>query len=137
MASVAIRGACRANMDAACRMENPDLATRKSGYRARRWPYLLIVAFVLAALAWWRWGAGLRDDATAGTAYMARVACSCRYVAGRSLEDCEKDRLAGMEIIRLSEDTQFRSVTASAPLIASATASYREGYGCLLEEWEG
>ncbi|WP_390547306.1 hypothetical protein [Qipengyuania sp. MTN3-11] len=113
------------------------MATRKSGTRARRWVLIVIVVAALAALAWWRWGGGLRDDATAGTAYMARVACSCRYVGGRSMEDCEKDRLAGMEIIRLSDDPQFRSVTASAYGIASATASYREGYGCVLEEWEG
>ena len=97
----------------------------------------LLVVLALAATTWWRWGAGLRDDATAGTAYMARVACSCRYVAGRSIEDCEKDSLAGMGMIGLSDDPQFRSVTASAPGIASATASYREGYGCVLEEWEG
>ena len=102
-----------------------------------RWAVVLLAVVAVAALAWWRLGGGLRDDATAGTAYLARVACSCRYVAGRSLEDCEKDRLAGMEMIGLSEEPQFRSVTASAPGIASATASYREGYGCLLEEWEG
>ena len=113
------------------------MATRKSGYRARRWPYVAIALFVLAALAWWKWGAGLRDDATAGTAYMARVACACRYVAGRSLEDCEKDKLAGMAAIRLSDDPQFRTVTASTPFVASATAGYREGYGCVLDEWEG
>lgn len=92
---------------------------------------------LLAALAWERWGEGLRDDATAGTAYLARVACSCRYVAGRSLDDCAKDKLAGMELIRLSENAETKSVTASVPLIASDTASYREGYGCVLQPWEG
>ncbi len=30
-----------------------------------------------------------------------------------------------------------QSVTAAIPLIASDTATYREGYGCLLEEWQG
>jgi hypothetical protein len=30
---------------------------------------------------------------------------------------------------------QAKSVTASIPLIASDTASYREGYGCVLDEW--
>ena len=113
------------------------MATRKKGGRVTRWLVVLLALLGLAALAWWRLGGGLRDDATAGTAYMARVACSCRYVGGRSMEDCEKDRLAGMAIIRLSDDPQFRSVTASAPGIASATANYRQGYGCLLEEWEG
>ena len=118
------------------------LATRKRGTdrsakNGRRWFVAALVLVVVAGFAWWRWGAGIRDDATAGTAYMARVACSCRYVGGREMEDCEKDRLAGMEFIRLSDDPEFRSVTATAPFIASATANYREGYGCLLEEWEG
>ena len=113
------------------------MATRKRTGGKRRWAVIALLVVGLASLAWWRLGGGLRDDATAGTAYLARVACSCRYVGGRSLEDCEKDRLAGMEIIRLSDDPQFRSVTASAPGIATATASYREGYGCVLDEWEG
>ena len=63
------------------------------------------------------------------------VGCSCRFVAGRDLDDCAKDKLAGMELISLSEDVQAKSVTASIPLIASDTASYREGYGCVLDEW--
>ena len=40
-----------------------------------------------------------------------------------------------MESISLTEDVQAKSVTASIPLIASDTASYREGYGCVLDEW--
>ena len=35
-----------------------------------------------------------------------------------------------------SEDAEAKSVTASIPLIASDTATYREGYGCLLQEWQ-
>jgi len=72
-----------------------------------------------------------------GTAYGARIACSCRYIAGRSLTDCEKDFVAGMELVRLSEDEETRSVTASIPLIASQTATFREGQGCALEPWQG
>lgn len=71
------------------------------------------------------------------TAYSARVACSCRFVAGRPLSDCAKDKLAGMEAVTLAEDDQAKSVTARFPLIAKATATYREGYGCVLEPWEG
>jgi hypothetical protein len=70
------------------------------------------------------------------SAYSARVACSCRYVAGRPLEDCKKDKLAGMEAVTLVEDGETKSVTARFPLVASATATYREGYGCVLEPYE-
>ena len=41
-----------------------------------------------------------------------------------------------MEVVFLSEDAEAKSVTARVPLIASATATYREGFGCLLEPWE-
>ena len=119
----------------------PALATTKSRTQStqkrRRWPWVVLGLFFIASIAWWQFGAGLRGDATAGTAYAARVACSCKYVAGRSLEDCGKDKLAGMEMIGLSADDETRSVTASVPLIASDTASYRTGYGCVLQEWEG
>lgn len=68
-------------------------------------------------------------------AYSARVACSCRFVAGRSLEDCEKDKLGGMELVTLADDAEAKSVTARFPLVTSHTATYREGYGCVLEPW--
>lgn len=74
--------------------------------------------------------------ADTGTAYAARVACSCRFVAGRSLDDCAKDKLSGMELVSLSDDAEKRSVTATFPLVAQTTATYREGYGCVLEQWE-
>ncbi|WP_430417232.1 hypothetical protein [Parasphingorhabdus sp.] len=67
-----------------------------------------------------------------GTAYGARVACSCHYIGGRDIEDCEKDFEPGMEVIGLSLDDDKRRVTASTPLLASATAEFREGWGCIL-----
>ena len=113
------------------------LANAKSKRRSRVVLILaLLVAAALAALWFSSTGEGLRGNATAGTAYGARVACSCRYVAGRSLDDCAKDKLAGMEMIRLSDDDTSKSVTASVPLIAEATARYRKGYGCVLDTWE-
>ena len=90
----------------------------------------------LLGAAWLAWCDGLRKTGATGSAYAARVACSCRFVAGRSLDDCAKDKLDGMELISLSEDAEAKSVTASIPLIASDTATYREGYGCLLQEWQ-
>ena len=109
---------------------------KKRSLFSRWWFWLLVVAAALLAAAWLAWGEGLRKTGETGTAYAARVACSCRYVAGRSLEDCGKDKLEGMELVMLSENETNRSVTASIPFVASDTASYREGYGCVLKSWE-
>ncbi|BDI59730.1 hypothetical protein [Qipengyuania nanhaisediminis] len=99
--------------------------------------WLLVLGLVaLAALAWAN-RAPIAGYADVGTSYAARVACSCRFVAGRSLEDCEKDLLSGMELVSISDDTDARSVTATFPLVASTTAIHREGYGCVLEPYEG
>lgn len=112
------------------------LATSKSTARRRRWPFVVLVLAILLGSGWWYIRQNLAGNAAAGTAYAARVGCSCRYVAGRSLEDCTKDKLAGMEMIRLSELPEDQSVTASVPLIASETARYREGFGCVLDPWD-
>lgn len=112
------------------------LANAKSRGRSRLWLILaVLVAAGLAALWFSPYGQRLRGDAAAGTAYAARVACSCRFVAGRSMEDCTKDKLAGMAMVRLSVAEEAKSVTASVPMIASETASLRDGYGCVLESW--
>lgn len=105
--------------------------SRKS---SRGWKILLLLA-VLAAGALWYFRAPIGGYTGAGAAYSARVACSCVYVGGRSLDDCKKDKLAGMEMISLKEDTGSKSVTARFPLIATETATYQPGYGCVLEQW--
>lgn len=112
------------------------LANAKS--RSRRTLGLVALGLVAALLvAGWFSPPGqrLRGDAVAGVAYAARVSCSCRYVAGRSLEDCGKDKLAGMELLSLAADDEAKSVTASMPLVASDTARFRAGYGCVLDSW--
>ena len=114
------------------------MANAKSRRRRNRL-WLLLLVFIgagLAALWLSPIGDRLRGDAAAGTAYAARVACSCHYVAGRSMDDCAKDKLAGMGMVRFSADDATKSVTAKVPLIASETASLRDGYGCVLESWD-
>ena len=103
----------------------------------RAFMWLLLLAVVALAVVFWLNRPAINGYAGVSTAYAARVACSCRFVAGRSLDDCDKDKLAGMELVRLSDDVEARSVTASFPMVLSNTATYREGYGCVLEEWEG
>lgn len=98
-----------------------------------------IMALVLAGAAGlaWQYRTPAQGYANVSAAYAARVACSCRFVAGRSLDDCDKDKLEGMELVTLVEDEEARSVTARFPLLASETATWREGYGCVLQKWEG
>jgi hypothetical protein len=119
-------------------MEDSRLATAKARGGARRSNRLLWTAGVVVALLalWAAFGSAALGYARAGTAYGARVACSCRYVAGRSLEDCTKDKLAGMELVTLSDDDEAKSVTARMLILASDTATYRKGYGCVLQPWD-
>lgn len=98
---------------------------------------IVILALIAVAGLVWANRAAVSGYANVGTSYAARIACSCRFVAGRDLEDCAKDKLAGMELVSLSDDVEAQSVTATFPLVTSNTATYREGYGCVLEEWEG
>lgn len=108
---------------------------RSSGGFARlfAWSLVLVVgAAMLGAVVYRETITGYAD---VSAAYSARVACSCRFVAGRSLEDCEKDKLGGMELVTLADDAEAKSVTARFPLVTSHTATHREGYGCVLEPW--
>ena len=104
--------------------------------RSRRWPKVLLAVGVIAALLAWYYRDTVVDRAVTGTAYGARVACSCRFIGGRDLKDCEKDFEPGMGMVSLSEDDGAKSVTASVPLLVSQTATFREGYGCVLEKWD-
>lgn len=99
--------------------------------------WLLLIIAVAIGIALYAYRAPINGYAAVGTSYAARVACSCRFVAGRSMEDCEKDKLGGMELVTLKDDPATKSVTARFPLVTANTARLREGYGCVLEEWEG
>lgn len=98
--------------------------------------WLLLALVAAAGLAAYAYRAPIAGYSQVAVSYSARVACSCRFVAGRSLEDCAKDKLGGMELVTLVDDPATKSVTARFPLLASDTATYREGYGCVLQPWE-
>ncbi|MHA6318481.1 hypothetical protein ACXYN8_12580 [Altererythrobacter sp. CAU 1778] len=110
--------------------------SKRAGRRSNRplWLAALVLAVVAGVLFWYR--APLTGFTQTGASYGARVACACRFVGGRALEDCRKDFESGMELAILSEDADEKSVTVSFPLLASQTATYHEGYGCVLEEWD-
>ncbi len=113
---------------------SPKLGSQPAQPRRRwlRWGIIALAGLVGAgALAWPQ----LHGYAVTGASYGARVACSCRFVGGRAIGDCRKDFEPGMQFITLSEDASSRSVTARFPLVARQTATYREGWGCVLEPW--
>lgn len=114
--------------------KSPASPQARNGRRWGLW-LLAIIAAVLATAAY-AYREPIRGYGNIASAYSARVGCSCRYVAERDLKDCAKDKLSGMEAVTLVEDDETRSVTARFPLVAEATATYREGYGCVLEPWE-
>lgn len=107
------------------------------GRRPGRGLWLLAIIALAVGGAVWAFRTEINGYGSIASAYSARVACSCRFVAGRPLEDCRKDKLAGMEAVTLVEDVETRSVTARFPLVARARATWREGYGCVLEPYEG
>lgn len=91
---------------------------------------VILVALIAGAVGY---AIRMRPQAELGVAYGARVACACRYIGGRSLENCRNDFEPGMELVSLSEDGDARRVTARVPLLARRSAQFREGMGCLLE----
>lgn len=116
------------------------MATAKLGAKpakSRRPTVVLVTIGIALVGAGWYFRAPITGYAGIATAYSAHVACSCRFIGGRGLEDCGKDRLAGMELVTLVEDAEAMSVIARFPLLSSETATFRPGYGCVLEQWEG
>lgn len=87
---------------------------------------VLLIAAIIYALP------AMRAYSQTGAAYSARVVCSCRYIGGRALGDCEKDLEPGMEIVSLSEAADAKRIDATVPMLASESAEYRKGWGCVL-----
>ena len=75
--------------------------------------------------------ADIKAQAKLGASYGAHVACSCRYIEGRSSASCEKDFEAGMELVSISDDVENKRVTASVPFLAEAVAERRGEFGCI------
>lgn len=100
--------------------------------RGRRLAFIALLGLA-AVLAWY--ARPLLATARTGAAYGARVACSCRFVAGRALGNCRKDFEPGMGLVTLSADETARRVTARFALVIHQSATYREGWGCQLDRW--
>ena len=116
----------------------PSPATPAPTSRARaarpRWQWVGAIILVLAvAYAIWQFPTWQRLAAT-GSAYGARMGCSCRYIEGRSLASCATDFEPGMEQVSLAAIDGEQGVRASVPLLASRTAHFHPATGCVLDE---
>jgi hypothetical protein len=113
------------------------MATAKTRSIRRRPLWLKVAGVLVIALAalGWLYREPLYGFAETGAAVGARNTCACRYIAGRTLKDCKKDFEPRMEAVFVSDNPDGKSVTGYVPLVASETASYRKGYGCVLEPW--
>ena len=107
----------------------------RTGPRRHPWRNGAMALAVLAALVVTLFWHRLQAQALAGASYGARTACTCRYIEGRGLKDCRKDFEPGMALVMLSDNAATHTVTARVPLVASQTASFHEGAGCLLQSW--
>lgn len=104
--------------------------------RGRRLLRLLAMGALLVGAVIYFYRVPIDGYLSAGTAYGARIGCSCHYVAGRPMGDCSGDLSEpGLGMVMLSADDEKKSVTAHVPLLASQTAYYRKGWGCVLEPW--
>lgn len=72
-----------------------------------------------------------------GVGYAARVACGCRFIEGRSLDQCRADFEPGMEPIRLRENAAAGIVTAYVPLVARRVVRFDPVLGCQPEPYAG
>jgi hypothetical protein len=73
----------------------------------------------------------IKGQAKLGASYASHIACSCRYIEGRSLNSCYKDFEPGMGLVSLTDDPENKRVKASVPILASAAAELRGEFGCL------
>ncbi len=73
------------------------------------------------------------DQAGVGAAAIAKIRCSCVFVAARTPEACHADDPPGFEQITTEIDTTAKAVTARVLGVIARRATYSEGYGCTLE----
>jgi hypothetical protein len=73
------------------------------------------------------------DQAGVGAAVVAKITCSCVFVAARTPESCRADDPPGFEQVTTEIDTTAKAVTARVLGVITRRATYHEAYGCTLE----
>lgn len=96
-----------------------------------RWIVLGVVVIVLAAGGYFGWRTAVAADV--GAAAIAKVACSCVFIDGRSLAACRADDPPGFESVEVQLDEAGKSATGVVLGLIKRRASYQDGYGCVLQ----
>ena len=92
---------------------------------------VLIVLALVAAAVWHFYLKEQREFALVATAYSAKMICSCRFVAERSMNSCMTDFTEDISALTITENGT--TITSKAPLGLSAdTAAFESGLGCTL-----
>lgn len=96
-----------------------------------KWTVGLGVAAVTLGVGGWL-AHGALEQARIGTAYVAKLTCSCLFVSHRAMRSCKTDY--DMPAAKLlTAQVGERAVTVSAPAHVVATrAVFEPGFGCHL-----
>lgn len=103
-----------------------------SGARIAKW-IMLAAAGALIVYGVWKWPEW-RAEGRAGSAYAARITCSCRFVEGRDANSCREDIAEDASLVSVTDDPDAKRVVARVPLLGRASARFKPGYGCLMEQ---
>jgi hypothetical protein len=118
-------------VDQRSRQSSPQPRAKRSRKQGGCLPWVIVIVVMLTAYAVWKFPS-FKAEAELGASYAARIGCSCRYVQGRDINSCEDDFEPGMELISLTDDPDTKSVTGTAPLLATRTARFTGASGCIL-----
>ena len=97
-----------------------------------RW-WILGGTIMLPLLAGGVYAARVADQAAVGAAAIAKIACSCVFVAGRTPDACRADDPPGFEQVAVEIDEKGKSATGRLLGVVTRRATYSETYGCTLK----
>jgi CubicO group peptidase (beta-lactamase class C family) len=91
--------------------------------------FSIVLAILLAGGYWY-----VQPLLKVGAGYAAKMACSCHYLQGRSLENIKAEDLSfsALKLIKLTHDQAQDEVEASFFGIITQRAKYIKGRGCVL-----
>lgn len=94
--------------------------------------FIVFIGLALIAGAVWQFYLKeQREFALVATAYSAKMVCSCRFVAERSMDSCLTDFTEDISALTITENGN--TITSIAPLgLSSDTAAFESGLGCTL-----
>lgn len=93
----------------------------------------ILGGLALALVAGGVYAARVADQAGVAAAAMAKVACSCVFVGGRTLDACRADDPPGFEQVAVEIDETGKAAVARLLGVITRRAAYSETYGCTLE----